>query len=45
MGGWDGLIIMIVVGVGFGAYASRRDTPFIVGLLPGGVTIGISKRF
>lgn len=45
-GHWQSdVLIGGAIGVGFGAYASRRDTPFIVGLLPGGVTIGISKRF
>jgi undecaprenyl-diphosphatase len=33
------------IGVGFGIYASHRDSPLSVGLLPRGLTIGISKRF
>lgn len=33
------------IGVGFGVYASKRDSPFIVGLLPRGFSVGFSKRF
>jgi undecaprenyl-diphosphatase len=33
------------IGVGFGIYATRRESPIVVGLLPGGLTIGISRRF
>jgi len=33
------------IGVGFGVYASQRESPLIVSALPRGITIGISKRF
>jgi PAP2 superfamily len=45
-GHWQSdVIVGAAVGVGFGIYASRRPTPFIVGILPHGLTIGFSKRF
>jgi hypothetical protein len=45
-GHWQSdVLIGGAVGVGFGVYASRRETPLTVGLLPRGLTIGISKRF
>jgi membrane-associated phospholipid phosphatase len=45
-GHWQSdVLIGGAIGVGFGVYASHRETPFIVGLLPKGLTIGISKHF
>ena len=45
-GHWQSdVLIGGAIGVGFGVYASQREAPFIVGLLPRGLTIGISKRF
>jgi len=45
-GHWQSdVLIGGAIGVGFGVYASRRETPLTVGLLPRGLTIGISKRF
>jgi len=33
------------IGVGFGVYATQRQSSIVVGLLPRGMTIGISKHF
>ena len=45
-GHWQSdVLIGGAIGVGFGIYASRRETPFIVSVLPRGLTIGINKRF
>jgi hypothetical protein len=33
------------IGVGFGVYATQRESSIVVGLLPRGMTIGISKHF
>jgi hypothetical protein len=33
------------IGTGWGYIAHTRDAPFIFGLLPSGVTVGIKKRF
>jgi undecaprenyl-diphosphatase len=45
-GHWQSdVLIGGAIGVGFGIYANRRDSPISVGLLPRGLTIGISKRF
>jgi hypothetical protein len=34
-----------LLGAGFGYWATRRDTPLFVQILPRGVTVGFSKRF
>jgi membrane-associated phospholipid phosphatase len=34
-----------VLGSGIGYWTAKRDIPFSVAILPGGVTIGFSKRF
>jgi undecaprenyl-diphosphatase len=33
------------LGVGFGWYASRREHPLILSVLPGGFMVGIHKKF
>jgi membrane-associated phospholipid phosphatase len=34
-----------LLGMSFGYWATRRDTPLSVQILPRGVSVGISKRF
>jgi PAP2 superfamily len=45
-GHWQSdVLIGGAIGAGFGVYASGRETPFTVSVLPRGLTIGINKRF
>ena len=39
------VIVGGVLGAGFGYWATRRDTPLFVTLLPHGLTVGFNKRF
>jgi len=45
-GHWQSdVLVGAAVGVGFGYYASKREHPLIVGLLPGGFQVGFRKSF
>lgn len=45
-GHWQSdVLIGGAIGVGFGVYASQRESPVIVSMLPRGIAIGLSKRF
>lgn len=45
-GHWQSdVLVGAAIGTGFGIYAARRDSPIVVGWLPGGVSVGFSKQF
>lgn len=39
------VLVGAAVGTGIGVWASRRDSPLIVGWLPGGFSVGYVHRF